>query len=165
MRLDTEGTATRDDEAMDVMGTCMSVVVRLGDAEDDTALIRSRMGAQPRQVPLHLHPDVEAFYVLEGRLDVFLNSDRAGWRTIEAGQSLTIPPGIPHAVRNASGAPVDSLIATTVRLARFLGEIATPPSATPGVPPSAEDIARVRAKVTEYGYWMATPDESAALLA
>ena len=165
MRQDIEGAAARGDEEMDVMGTCMSVVFRLGDAEDDTALIRSKMGAQPRQVPLHSHSDVEAFYVLEGSLEVFLDSDRAGWRTIKAGQSLTIPPGVPHAVRNASGAPVDSLIATTVRLARFLGEIATPPGVTPRMPPSAEDIARVRAKVAEYGYWMATPGESAALLA
>lgn len=163
MTQNTELGATRGEDAMDVMGTSMSVVARLGEAEGDTVLIRSRMGAQPRQVPLHSHPDVESFYVLEGRLDVFLSGDCPGWHTIETGQSLTVPGGVAHAVRNASGAPVDSLIATTVRLANFLGEIAATPGVTPRVPPSAEDIARVRAKVAEYGYWMATPEENTAL--
>ncbi|HEX2532621.1 MAG TPA: cupin domain-containing protein [Chitinophagaceae bacterium] len=55
---------------------------------------------QPRTggAPVHLHPGAsEAWLVLEGRLDVQVNGR---WRTLHAGELLTIPPGTPHTFRN-----------------------------------------------------------------
>lgn len=152
-----------DPEAINLMGAQMLVVARMGAGDDDTVLIRSRMTEEPRMVPLHAHADVECFYVLSGRLDVYLDGDEPGWRMVGAGQSLTVPGNVKHAVRNASGAPVDSILATTVRIARFFREIGQPGNVPAPAVPTAVDLARVRERATAYGYWLASPDENAEL--
>lgn len=163
MTNDTAHATVTEPETIDLMGARMLVVARMGEGDDDTALIRSRMGPEPRLIPLHAHADVESFYILDGRLGIYLGDATPGWRTLEAGQSLTIPGNLPHAVRNASGAPVDCIMATTTRIVRFFNEIATPPGETPRIPPSPEDMAHVRARAEAYGYWMASPEENAAI--
>ena len=155
-------------EAMNVLGARMRVVARMGEEDDDTVLIRSQMGADPRAVPLHAHADVEGFYVLEGQLEVYLDGDGeapGSWRALGPGQSLTVAGHVKHAVRNVSGAPVDSMVVTTVRLARFLGDIARPPGAPVAHhgAPTAGEIARVRQKAADYGYWLASPAENAGI--
>lgn len=156
-------TGVREPEMINLMGAQMLVVARLGAGDDDTVLIRSTMGIEPRRVPLHAHADVESFYVIEGQLEIYIEDATPGWRKVTAGQSLTVPSNVRHAVRNASGAPVDSILATTSRIARFFGEIATPAGETPRVPPSPEDIARVHVVAERYGYWMGSPAENGAL--
>ena len=160
----TTTTATvREADIINLLGARMQVVARMGDGNDETVLIRSQMGPEPRQVPLHAHADVESFYVLEGLLDIYIEDETPGWRKVAAGQNLTVPGNVRHAVRNSSGARVDSIMATTTRIARFFGEIATPPGQTPRIPPSADDIARVHVKAAEYGYWMGSSADNAAL--
>ena len=54
--------------------------------------------------PLHIHPTAEESYsVLSGTLDVCV--DRI-WRRLNAGQSVTVPAGTPHTLRNTSGGEV-----------------------------------------------------------
>jgi mannose-6-phosphate isomerase-like protein (cupin superfamily) len=54
--------------------------------------------------PLHVHPTAEESYaVVSGTLDVRVG---AQWRKLSAGESVTVPPGTPHTLRNASGAEV-----------------------------------------------------------
>ena len=54
--------------------------------------------------PLHIHPTAEESYsVLSGTLDVCV--DRT-WRRLNAGQSVTVPAGTPHTLRNTSGGEV-----------------------------------------------------------
>ena len=148
---------------MDVLGAQMRVVARMGEADEHTVLIRSQMGAEPRAVPLHAHADVEGFYVLAGQLEVYLDSDgeSPGWRALGPGQGLTVAGHVKHAVRNVSGAPVDSIVATTVRLARFLRNIARPPGVHGA--PTAGEAARVRQRAADYGYWLASPAENAGI--
>ena len=44
---------------------------------------------------LHLHRQhAETFYILEGRVDFFVDGS---WMTAEAGATLHVPPGVPHA--------------------------------------------------------------------
>ncbi len=53
---------------------------------------------------IHYHPQQEeTFQVLEGTLDIFSNQQ---WKSIQAGESFTVPRGTVHAWRNASGAPI-----------------------------------------------------------
>ena len=48
--------------------------------------------------PPHHHADAaEFFYIADGRLDVQLDGT---WRTLEAGESVCIPPGTVHTLRN-----------------------------------------------------------------
>ena len=50
-------------------------------------------GAAP---PVHTHPQDETFYVLEGRVAVWIDSER---RTCEAGDAIFAPGGTPHTFR------------------------------------------------------------------
>src|SRR5688572_373167 len=53
--------------------------------------------------PVHVHPSAEESYeVLEGALEVFMNGE---WSAVRAGETATVPAGVPHSVRNASDAP------------------------------------------------------------
>lgn len=48
--------------------------------------------------PLHIHPHQEETYrILSGELDVQVNGQ---WRTLAAGEQVTIPAGTPHTFRN-----------------------------------------------------------------
>jgi quercetin dioxygenase-like cupin family protein len=50
--------------------------------------------------PKHFHPQQEeSWKVLEGELSVFVDE---GWRTLATGESLSIPPGTVHTLRNRS---------------------------------------------------------------
>jgi mannose-6-phosphate isomerase-like protein (cupin superfamily) len=48
--------------------------------------------------PLHIHPHQEERYdVLDGVLDVFIDGR---WREVGPGESITVPAGTPHTIRN-----------------------------------------------------------------
>jgi exoribonuclease R len=67
-----------------------------------------------------------------------------------------------HAVRNTADKTADILLATNNRFASFLSEAGRP--VTPGAvfaPPSPEDIQRLMRVSQAYGYWNASPAESA----
>ncbi len=54
--------------------------------------------------PVHVHPIAEESYaVIEGAADVFMDG---GWRTVRAGESVTVPAGMPHTIKNSSRDPV-----------------------------------------------------------
>jgi len=49
--------------------------------------------------PVHIHPhQEESLEVLSGTLDVFLDGR---WRQLRAGESVTVPPGVPHTLKNS----------------------------------------------------------------
>jgi quercetin dioxygenase-like cupin family protein len=131
--------------------------------DTDTVLFRTRMAAG-KTVPLHSHVDPECFYVLSGRIEVFLVGERPRWHVIEANHSLLIADGVKHAVRTTAHHPADLVLATNNRLARYFREAGRPvmPGAEP-VPPTPEDIQRIIRVSEAYGYWIASPAESAAI--
>ncbi|HEX6576690.1 MAG TPA: cupin domain-containing protein, partial [Gemmatimonadaceae bacterium] len=52
--------------------------------------------------PAHIHPSAtESYHVLEGALDVQINGK---WKTLSAGESDSVPPGVPHTFRNSTDA-------------------------------------------------------------
>jgi quercetin dioxygenase-like cupin family protein len=75
----------------------------IGTEHGFTTLFLSEMLMQPgAAIPLHTHPTEEAFVVTEGQVTFVL-----GDQTLAAAAEsvLRIPPGVPHAVRNASSRP------------------------------------------------------------
>lgn len=105
-------------------------------------------------VPMHSHADRETFYILEGRADAFLGDH---WETFGPGELFDARDGIRHAWRNSSGAPVAMLCVTTMRMGRFLRDIAVDPAD----PAAAAE--RFLALVQAHGYWLASPEENAAI--
>ena len=57
--------------------------------------------------PVHVHPSAEeSFEVIEGVLDVFIDGE---WSSVGAGETATVPAGVPHTLRNASDEPVTTV--------------------------------------------------------
>ncbi len=157
-----ESVITSLPELIDLIGGRLELVACMGTEDSDAVLFRGRM--EPgKVVPLHSHIDPECFYVLSGRIEVFLVDDEPRWHTVDAGRSLLVADGLKHSVRNAAGEPADLVLATNGRLARFFHEAGRP--ATPGTevpPPTPDDIQRFIGVSEAYGYWMASPTEGAA---
>jgi quercetin dioxygenase-like cupin family protein len=61
------------------------------------------------EIPLHHHPVVEAFVVLEGALTIRVGNETV---VVEAERTVAIPPGTPHAVVNG-GAETARALATS----------------------------------------------------
>jgi quercetin dioxygenase-like cupin family protein len=149
-------------DLIDIMGARFEMVARMGADLNDTVLFRTRM-APGKLVPLHSHIDPECFYVLDGQIEAFVVDEAPRWRVVGAGQSVLLADGVKHALRNGSEKTADIVLATNNRFAGFLTEAGR--SATLGTafaPPSPEDIQRVIRVSQDYGYWNASPAESAA---
>ena len=76
--------------------------------------------------PLHVHPEDEVLYVLEGALTLFVNDERV---RLEAGDAFTAPRAIPHTLV-VDSREVRYLSATLARSATryedFLRAVAVP---------------------------------------
>lgn len=158
-----DGITGSTPELIDMVGARFEAIARMGTNDADTVLFRTRMAAG-KVVPLHSHSDPECFYVLDGRIEVFVAGDAPRWQAVETGRSLLIADGVKHAVRNMADQPTDLILATNNRLARYFREAGRP--ATPGtelLPPTPDDIQRMVRVSEAYGYWIASPTESAAV--
>lgn len=116
-------------------------------------------------VPLHCHRDLEIFYVLEGSIEVFQSKESAsGWTTVGVGAVTAVPGNVKHALRNTSSLPATIVLVTTSRMYKFFGEVSKPfdPERRPA-PPTPQEMKTFLATVARYGYWVASPEENAAI--
>jgi quercetin dioxygenase-like cupin family protein len=75
-------------------------------------MIQSRLDIEPDSPPVrHTHPGEEIIYVLAGSLEYQIDGQPA--KVYNAGEALTVPAGIVHAVRNA-GTGTGTALATDV---------------------------------------------------
>jgi quercetin dioxygenase-like cupin family protein len=83
---------------------------------------------QGAAIPLHHHPIVEVFVVLDGDLTI-----RLGDETLVVGpeQTVTIPPNTPHAVVNGQARVARALSAAPWDHATFFREVTTYLEGTP----------------------------------
>jgi len=150
-------------ELIDMAGARFETIARMGATDADAVLFRARMMAG-KVVPLHSHVDPECFHVLSGCIEVFVLDDRPSWRAVKTGESLLVADGVKHAVRNAADQPADLIVVTNNRLARYFREAGRPAMpATEVLPPTPDDIQRLIRVSQAYGYWIASPAESAAV--
>jgi mannose-6-phosphate isomerase-like protein (cupin superfamily) len=71
-----------------------------GELFEATNWIEPRMPGPP----VHVHPTAEESYeIVEGALEVCIDGN---WRTVRAGETATVPAGVPHTLRNTSSEPV-----------------------------------------------------------
>ena len=82
-------------------------------------------------VPLHYHPDVEAFLVLQGTLEVMHSSDgKAEFLPLASGEMALIPSNAVHGFRNTSGGHVHLVVIGGPGIEAFLVEAGSPRSAS-----------------------------------
>jgi quercetin dioxygenase-like cupin family protein len=98
-------------------------------------------------VPLHSHADPETFVVLAGQAEALVESR---WFRLGPGDVCNVPSGARHGWRNVGREPAEMIVISTPKMARFFREIA-------GGSPE-----HFLATAERYGYWNATPEESAA---
>ena len=73
--------------------------------------------------PVHTHPiATESYTVLDGEMDVFVDGS---WQTLRAGESLSVPPNVPHTFRNSSGGltRIYNTHATALRRAEVFADV------------------------------------------
>lgn len=83
----------------------VKAIVTADSLDTDGAFVEMDVTAEPGSKTLiHYHPEQEETYqVLEGTLEVLRDGQ---WRTVSAGESLTMPAGEVHGFRNVTDAPV-----------------------------------------------------------
>jgi quercetin dioxygenase-like cupin family protein len=116
-------------------------------------------------IPLHSHPDPEVFYLLEGSIEVFqAEGPSAGWETLNAGDTVSIPGNVRHALRNTFSTPMTAITVSKGELYRFFRELARPfdPNETSFLS-TLEEMRHLFRIAAKYHYWLASHDENAAI--
>ena len=153
-----------EEQTFIVLGVLLQFLSTPEQINDQISLMR---GTVPSGVvfPLHSHADPEIFYVLNGSLEVFqAEGQSAGWQTVNAGEVVSIPGNVRHALRNTSPSPLTSIIVSKRELYSFFRELARPfdPNRPPA-PPTPEEMQELFELAAKHGYWMASPEENAAI--
>ena len=109
------------------------------------------------EAPPHIHHrEVEAFWVLEGALEIVV-----GEETFEAsaGSFVHLPRGVPHAYRNAGTTPARFLtLMVPAGLEKFFEEVGKPGEDPSSAPPFGEaDLERLLAAAPGYGVEILPP--------
>ena len=117
-------------------------------------------------IPLHSHPDNESFYVLAG-VAQFLAQQEDGfnWVELKIGDFVHIPGNVKHAWKNTSNDNLVTLTTTTPALGKFFQEVGRmiEPGEQQGIPTPEEVDHFVQISIQKYHYWLATPEENAAV--
>ena len=149
-----------DQQTFIVLGVLLQFLSTPEQSNDQISVMR---GTVPPGVviPLHSHADPEIFYVLNGSLEVF-QSER--WQTVTAGEVVSVPGNVRHALRNTSPSPITSITVSKQELYSFFRELARPfdPNSPPA-PPSSEEMQQLFSVAKKYEYWLASHDENAAI--
>jgi quercetin dioxygenase-like cupin family protein len=154
----------RDREVLEVLGPTIQFLVA-PQSSDETPCVLKGTIPPGVSVPIHSHPGIEAFYLLSGQVEVLSEaSGKPHWIAAGPGDFIEVPSSAKHGFRNRSQQPVVQLITTTSKLGRFFQEIGRSIRPRESVsPPSPDDIQRFLQIAERYGYWLATPEENAAL--
>ena len=155
------GTSSRaEEQTFIVLGVLLQFLSTPEQINDQIGVMR---GTVPSGVviPLHRHADPEIFYVLNGSLEVF---QAESWQTVTAGEVVSIPGNVRHALRNTSPSPITLITVSKHELYSFFRELARPfdPNRPPA-PPTPEEMQQLFSAAQKYEYWLASPDENAAI--
>ena len=153
---------TDDSDVVDVFGPTIQFLTDESEEEVAPCLLRGTI-PPGLSVPMHSHVDYETFYVLSGEVEILTeHNGESRWLPAKTGNVIQIPPGAVHAFRNQSKRPVEQLIVTTARLARYFREIGRPMSAA-GAPPRPEELQNFITTSARYGYWLTSPEQNASV--
>jgi mannose-6-phosphate isomerase-like protein (cupin superfamily) len=129
-------------DTVDVFGSPYTVKAAAADTAGAYTLVEQTLtGAPP---PMHVHDgEEEAFYILDGKLVVFLGEQRL---TAGPGAFVLVPRGLPHTFHPAGGAPPRFLvIGSPAGIDRMFTELAQRFPAADG-PPNPIAVAELTAR-------------------
>ena len=77
----------------------------VGDAEGTTPIRTGIQTCEPGYVAAtHSHPYLEILHIVEGTAEVWLEGEEAGKTRLETGDTVMLPPNVPHAFATAGAA-------------------------------------------------------------
>jgi hypothetical protein len=83
---------------------------------------------------------------------------------VTAGEVVSIPGNVRHALRNTSPSPITSITVSKQELYSFFRELARPFDPNrPAAPPTPEEIQQLFSVAEKYEYWLASRNENAAI--
>ena len=95
-------TRAGDELDLSPIGAMFKILRTREDTAGKALEMEWRLAPRSSGTPVHIHPTAtESYDVLEGALDVQINGK---WKTLRAGQSDAVPPGVPHTFRNSTDA-------------------------------------------------------------
>jgi quercetin dioxygenase-like cupin family protein len=146
------------------MGPLVQFLVDPSETTGAFGLIRGIV-APGVAIPLHSHADPEVLFVLGGALEFLQHDGKAGrWLTARSGETISIPSNVKHALRNSSLENTSLLLVTTPNIFGFFHTLASPIDIDlQPAPPSPADIGRLMALAAKHNYWLASPEENAAI--
>jgi quercetin dioxygenase-like cupin family protein len=153
-------TGSAEQQTFIVLGVLLQFLSTPEQINDQISVVRGTV--HPGVViPLHSHPDPEILYVLNGSLEVFQSE---GWQAVAAGEVVSIPGNVRHALRNTCPSPVTVITVSKQELYNFFRELARPfdPNSPPA-PPTPEEMQQLFSVAEKYEYWLASRDENAAI--
>ena len=72
----------------------------IGDDAGSTPLRTGIQTSEPGYVaPVHSHPYMEVLHILDGVAEAWIDGDEASRVTLRKGDTIAIPPGVPHSFR------------------------------------------------------------------
>ncbi len=149
--------------AFAILGNSISFKAEPEDTDDALFLFEHRM-PPTLGVPAHTERNYEAFYVLEGTLEVEADGERY---RLGPGEFLSMRPGVVHSLHNPGPGMMRilTLVSPGSQHARFfstLGEPIEDPSNPPQLsgPPDIEDIERMAAVGHECGIEFLPPESN-----
>ncbi|WP_181376004.1 cupin domain-containing protein [Ochrobactrum soli] len=140
----------------DVVGPKVRLLSTSQQSPSEFSVLEARL-APGVFVPLHSHQDREAFYVVSGKAEAYVDGS---WHELCAGELFDIASDKMHAWRNSSTQDALLVLITTEKMRSFFESIARPLVA--GMP-SAADMATLMEASQKYGYRLGSPAENASI--
>jgi quercetin dioxygenase-like cupin family protein len=164
LSLKTRLINSKDEPIFNILGPEVQFLVEPVEAAEGFGLIRGVV-APGIAVPLHSHADPEVMFVLDGALEFLQHDDKSGrWLTARAGEIISIPSNVKHALRNSSHEETSLLSVTTPNIYGFFRAIAnTVNSGSKPGPLTPADMERLMTLSARHNYWLAPPEENAAI--
>ena len=116
----------RKSDRVEILGIELEWKLKRSDTLDRYCVLLAKLppGAG---VPVHQHPEQEAFFILEGTPEFAVeHSGELAWRTANPGDMVNIPPDTMHGFRNGSDRQVRVLLTCDAHLASFFEEAGVP---------------------------------------
>ncbi len=145
------------DEPWDVFGPQLRCLTSLSGQDGDFCLLEAEV-ASGVLVPVHSHADRETFLVLSGTIEAWVEGH---WTALGEGDVLDVPGDRRHAWWKVSPGTATLLLATTMRMGRFLRDAGRPLAAA-SFPPTPAEMARFAGLAEAYGHWLGTAEDNAA---
>jgi quercetin dioxygenase-like cupin family protein len=164
LSLETRLINSQNEPAFNLLGPLVQFVVDPADAGGAFGLIQGVV-APGVAIPLHSHADPEVMFVIDGALEFLQHNGKTGrWLTARCGEIISIPGNVKHALRNSSADNTSLMLVTTPNIYGFFRALANPlnPDAKPA-PPTPAAMERLVALAAKHRYWMASPEENAAI--